>query len=98
MTKTLAGEVIDLHALTKHNKNKDLNNVSTAITDDFDPENPPWKDLKDEDLLLASPLVYGFSLTDKLWSEILILALLALDFNMLRSGVLGGRRAIVYLE
>ncbi|KLO07071.1 P-loop containing nucleoside triphosphate hydrolase protein [Schizopora paradoxa] len=44
-------------------------NATPAITDDFDPENPPWKDLKDDDLLLASPLVYGFSLAEKLWLE-----------------------------
>jgi len=63
----LTGENVDVNIQTQHEDNN-FNPVG-AITDDVDPENPPWKDLKDEDLLLASPLVYGFSLADKLWME-----------------------------
>ncbi|KLO07072.1 P-loop containing nucleoside triphosphate hydrolase protein [Schizopora paradoxa] len=70
VAKTLKGKALEASVVAKQgNKLK----PTPALTEEVvDPENPPWKDLRDEDLLIASPLVYGFSLSDKLWMEFLV--------------------------
>lgn len=80
------GENVDPNVQNQHEDNNF--NAAAAITDDVDPENPPWKDMRDEDLILASPLVYGFSLADKLWSKIVSLLSLNSRIKASNSGIL----------
>ena len=96
VTKTLAGDNVDPNVQSQHEDNNF--NATAAITEDVDPENPVWKDMKNEDLLIASPLVYGFSLADKLWSKLVSLPPVNLRIDHLCSGIFCGRRSNVYLE
>ncbi|KAI0075769.1 P-loop containing nucleoside triphosphate hydrolase protein [Panus rudis PR-1116 ss-1] len=57
VTKTLSGDEIDRHVLR-------LNTGTTQQAEIVEA-----KDLADEHLLLTTPIVYGFSLSDKLWVE-----------------------------
>lgn len=64
MNKTLRGEYLDPYTQSSAAPLEELEasgdgNESAVV--------PNWESLTEEQLLLASPLVYGFSLTDKLW-------------------------------
>ena len=67
VTKTLSGEDVDRHVRVRHADNNF--NSSHATDGEDDVQHPAWQNISDEDLLLASPLVYGFSLADKLWCK-----------------------------
>jgi len=68
VTKTLTGEDVDRHLRVRHADNNF--NASHATDQEDDPVHPAWQNIIESDLLLASPLVYGFSLADKLWLEL----------------------------
>ncbi len=55
VSKTLSGQDIDRHARRAA--------VATSSTD------PDARELTDEELILTSPIVYGFGFADKQWRE-----------------------------
>jgi len=57
VTKTLAGEHIDRHA----------RRLGLVVDGQVPADNN--RELTDAELMLASPVVYGFSLSDKQWRE-----------------------------
>ncbi|PCH36944.1 nucleoside triphosphate hydrolase protein [Wolfiporia cocos MD-104 SS10] len=57
VSKTLSGEHIDRHAM-RSQRSDDSQNTPDKI-----------RNLSDEELLLTTPIVYGFSLSDKQWLE-----------------------------
>ncbi|KLO17805.1 P-loop containing nucleoside triphosphate hydrolase protein [Schizopora paradoxa] len=70
VTKTLSGEDVDRHIRVRHADNNFNSSHATDAEDDV--QHPAWQNISDEDQLLASPLVYGFSLADKLWLELMV--------------------------
>ena len=69
VTKTLSGEDIDRHVRVRHADNNF--NSWHATDEEEDAQHPAWQNIGEDSLLLASPLVYGFSLTDKLWCKLI---------------------------
>ena len=64
VNKTLLGEEVDRHIRPRYGSAVTIKKGSEVHENEV-----PWKRFSDENLLLTSPLVYGFSLSDKLWRK-----------------------------
>jgi len=71
ISKTLSGAYLDPYTQASAAAPQEIMEEGD-ITGKHD-DTPAWEGLTDEQLVLASPLVYGFSLADKLWCKILSL-------------------------
>ena len=84
VTKNLAGQDIDRHA-------QRANAVVVA-----DPSTD--RELTEEELLLTSPIVYGFSFADKQWCECFLCVFLALSLALFSDGICSAAENLLFVS